>query len=116
MGTAVFARENTAEIPPACTLELSSVARAMLEEATVGPRAARMPGDAEIRAPVVSPMETRALPEGRRRANQIASEASTDFRIQPNMIRPRAGRLNRAAGLFMLECTILNTGEEVMEQ
>jgi len=55
VGTAVFARENTAEIPPACTLELSSVARAMLEEATVGLRAARMPGDAEIRAPVVSP-------------------------------------------------------------
>jgi hypothetical protein len=55
VGTVVCVRENTAESLPACTLELSSVARAMLEEATVGPRAARMPGDAEIRAPVVSP-------------------------------------------------------------
>jgi hypothetical protein len=50
----VFARENTAERPPACTLELSSVAEAMLEETTVETGAARMSGDAEIRAPVVS--------------------------------------------------------------
>jgi hypothetical protein len=52
---AVFVRENTAERSPACTLELSSVAGAMLEEATVETGAARTSGDAEIRAPVVSP-------------------------------------------------------------
>ena len=51
----VFARENTAERPPACTLELSSVAEAMLEEATVETGAARISRDVEIRAPVVSP-------------------------------------------------------------
>jgi hypothetical protein len=55
VGTVVFARENTAERPPAYTLEFSSVAEAMLEEATVETGAARMPGEAEIRAPVVSP-------------------------------------------------------------
>jgi hypothetical protein len=54
-GSVVFARKDTAERPPAYALELSSVAEAMLEEATVETGAARMSGDAEIRAPVVSP-------------------------------------------------------------
>ncbi len=64
VGTVVFARENTAEPPPACTLELSSVAGAMLEEATVETEAARIPGEAEIRAPVVSPEVVReSLPK-----------------------------------------------------
>jgi hypothetical protein len=39
-----------AERPPAYTLELFSVAEAMLEEATVETEAARMSEDAEIRA------------------------------------------------------------------
>ena len=51
----VFVREDKGGETPAYTSEFSSVAEAMLEEATVETGAARMPGEAEIRAPVVSP-------------------------------------------------------------
>ena len=57
VGTVVCVHENTAERPPVYTLGLSSVAEAMLEEATVEAGAARVAGDAKIRAPVVSPDE-----------------------------------------------------------
>jgi hypothetical protein len=57
VGTVVFVHENTAERPPVCTLELSSVAEDTLEEATVEAGAARVAGDAKIRASVVSPDE-----------------------------------------------------------
>jgi hypothetical protein len=57
VGTVVFVHESTAERPPVYTLGLSSVTEEMLEGATVEARAARVSGDAEIRAPVVSPDE-----------------------------------------------------------